>query len=515
MTGRTLGVCYYPEHWPEERWAEDAARMARAGLGLVRIGEFAWSRLEPTPGDLRFDWLDRAIETLAAAGLKVVLGTPSATPPVWMFERHPDMAHVDPMGRAATHGGRRHYCFSHVGYRSEAARMARLLAERYGKHPALVAWQTDNEYGCHDTTLSYSSAALSGFRAWLSARYGQIDTLNQAWGTVFWSMEYRTYDDIPLPNTAMAEANPSHWLDFYRYSSDQVRDFNRAQVEAIRAHSDAPISHNYMGRVTEFDHFDLGADLEIATWDSYPLGFLEDRGEGTEAHKRAFARQGDPDFQAFHHDLYRAVGRGRWWVMEQQPGPVNWAPWNPAPLPGMVRLWAWEAFAHGAETVCYFRWRQAPFAQEQMHAGLLRADGAEAPGLEEATQVAREITQTPHAAPAPQVALVFDYQACWGTAIQPQGRDFDQFALVFAWYRALRSLGLGVDILAPDQAPLARHRLILAPGCLWWRDGQREAYAASGAQVLVGPRAGAKTQDFALPQTLAPDWAALGVTVTR
>ncbi|MEM9270777.1 MAG: beta-galactosidase, partial [Pseudomonadota bacterium] len=312
-----------------------------------------------------------------------------------------------------------------------------------------------------------------------------------------------------------AEASPSHWLDFYRYSSAQIRAFNRAQTEAIRAHSDAPISHNYMGRETTFDHFDVAQDMEIATWDSYPLGFLEDRGEGDDAHKSTYARQGDPDFQAFHHDLYRAVGRGRFWIMEQQPGPVNWAPWNPAPLPGMVRLWAWEAFAHGAEAVCYFRWRQAPFAQEQMHAGLLRADGAAAPGLAEAAQVAQEIADAPAAVPEPSVALVFDYEACWAAAIQPQGQDFDQFSLVFAVYRALRSLGLAVDILSPDDAPKPRHKLVVAPGTLWWRPGQREAYERSGAHVLVGPRAGAKTRDHAIPDGLGPDWPSLGVQVTR
>ncbi|MEM9270483.1 MAG: beta-galactosidase, partial [Pseudomonadota bacterium] len=425
---------------------------------------------------------------LAGAGLKVVLGTPTATPPAWMFERHPDMAHVDAQGRVATHGGRRHYCMSHLGYRQEAVRIAQLLAERYGRHPALAAWQTDNEYGCHDTTLSYSDAARQGFQAWLSERYVQIEGLNQAWGTVFWSMEYRSFDEIELPHRAVAEASPSHWLDFYRYSSAQIRAFNRAQTEAIRAHSDAPISHNYMGRETTFDHFEVAQDMEIATWDSYPLGFLEDRGEGDDAHKSTYARQGDPDFQAFHHDLYRAVGQGRFWIMEQQPGPVNWAPWNPAPLPGMVRLWAWEAFAHGAEAVCYFRWRQAPLAQEQMHAGLLRADGAPAPGLAEAAQVAQEVANAPVVAPEPSVALVFDYEACWAAAIQPQGQDFDQFSLVSAVYRALRSLGLSVDILSPDGAPNPRHKLVVAPGTLWWRPGQREAYERSGAHVLVGPR---------------------------
>jgi beta-galactosidase len=151
---RTLGVCYYPEHWPEDRWAEDAARMADTGLTWVRIGEFAWSRLEPGPGALDLGWMDRAIATLGAAGLKVVLGTPTATPPRWMLTRHPDMLALDRDGRPRGFGSRRHYCFSHQGYREECRRITRLLAERYGRNPHVAAWQTDNEYACHDTVLS-------------------------------------------------------------------------------------------------------------------------------------------------------------------------------------------------------------------------------------------------------------------------------------------------------------------------------------------------------------------------
>jgi len=368
---RSLGTCYYPEHWPEDIWADDARRMVELGLTWVlRIGEFAWSRLEPKPERFELGWLDRAIETLGAAGLKVVLGTPTATPPRWMLDRHPDMLAVDIEGRPRRFGSRRHYCFSHRGYRAEAVRITEILARRYGKNPHIAAWQTDNEYGCHDTTLSYSDAARNAFRDWLAQRYKTVDALNAAWGNVFWSMEYARFDQIDLPNLTVTEANPAHWLAFRRFTSDQVVAFNRAQTEILRAHTDAPITHNYMGRITDFDHFRVGEDLDFASWDSYPLGFLEDRVGAPPEWQRRFAGQGDPDFQAFHHDLYRAVGKGRWWVMEQQPGPVNWAPHNPAPAPGMVRLWSWEAFAHGAEAVCYFRWRQAPFAQEQMHSGL-------------------------------------------------------------------------------------------------------------------------------------------------
>lgn len=523
MSKRELGVCYYPEHWPEAQWAEDARRMAELGLTWVRIGEFAWGRVEPKPGQFNWGWLDRAIEVLGAHGLKVVLGTPTATPPKWVLDRHPDMLAVDAQGRPRKFGSRRHYCFSHPGYREESARIVTEFARRYGRNPHVGAWQTDNEYGCHDTVLSYSDAARTAFRDWLRARFpaqdrngGDIEALNRAWGNVFWSMDYEDFDDIDLPNLTVTEPNPAHVLAFRRFSSDQVVRYNRMQAEIIRQYSDAPLSHNYMGRVTEFDHYKLGEDLDIATWDSYPLGFLEDRvGAGVEDQRR-FARQGDPDFQAFHHDLYRSVGRGRWWVMEQQPGPVNWAPYNPAPAPGMVRLWTWEAFAHGAEAVCYFRWRQAPFAQEQMHAGLLRPDSAEAEGFDEARQVAFELADAPDVQPvkAP-VALIFDYDAEWAWAVQPHGKGLSYFGLVLDHYRALRRAGLSVDIIPPDHDALADYRIILAPGLVHMPARLKQALAECGAQVLLGPRSAARDAHMNIPVPLPPALPGLKVTVSR
>jgi beta-galactosidase len=513
---RTLGVCYYPEHWPEEKWAEDAARMAALGLTWVRIGEFAWSRIEPEPGRFDWDWLDRAIDTLGKAGLKVVLGTPTATPPRWMLERHPDMLAVDAQGRPRGFGSRRHYCFSHRGYRQDSARIVTELAQRYGNNRHVAAWQTDNEYGCHDTVLSYSDAARDAFREWLAQRYQSPQALNRAWGNVFWSMEYSSFDEIGLPNLTVTEANPSHVMAFRRFASDEVAAYNRIQTEIIRKLSDAPIAHNYMGRITEFDHFAVGADLDIASWDAYPLGFLSDRLEVSAEHKRRFVRQGDPDFQAFHHDLYRAVGRGRWWIMEQQPGPVNWAPWNADPLPGMARLWAWEAFAHGAEAVCYFRWRQAPFAQEQMHAGLLRPDSAPAQAFEEAGKVAQELAAMPDVGTArADVALVFDYASAWAWQTQPQGRDFDYFRLAFAFYRGLRRLGLNVDILPPDVADLSAYKLVLAPGVATLSEAFLGALKAHKGAALIGPRSNAKTVEFATPVPLPPNLPGLQAVVAR
>lgn len=528
---RTLGVCYYPEHWPEAQWGADAARMTALGLTWVRIGEFAWKRMEPREGEYDWGWLDRAIETLGAAGLRVVLGTPTATPPAWVVQKHPDMFAVDAEGRARGYGSRRHYCFSHQGFIEECRRIVTAMARRYGDNPHVAAWQTDNEYGCHDTTISYSDAARAAFRDWLRGQFpgqgndGDIDALNAAWGNVFWSMDYDEFDQIGLPNLTVTEPNPAHALAFRRFSSDQVAAFNRVQTDIIRAYSQAPVAHNYMGRITDFDHFKVGADLDIASWDSYPLGFLEDRAGASAAHQRTYAQQGDPDFQAFHHDLYRAVGAargphpkggGRWWVMEQQPGPVNWAPHNPAPLPGMVRLWTWEAFAHGAEAVCYFRWRQAPFAQEQMHAGLLRPDNVAAEAFGEAEAVMAELADAPDvsAAQAP-VAILFDYDADAAWAVQPHGAGLSYFALVFDWYRSLRKLGLSVDILPTQCRDFDGYQLVLVPGLMHMPEALKLALNVTSAEVIVGPRSGARDAHFNIPTPLPPAWPGSDLTVAR
>ena len=500
-----LGCCYYPEHWPEEIWRRDAARMVDAGLRRVRMGEFAWSRIEPEPGRLAWDWLDRAIGILGDAGLGVILGTPTATPPRWMLDRHPDMLAVGIDGRPRGFGSRRHYCFSHVGYGDEAVRITRLLAQRYGRHEAVVAWQTDNEYGCHDTTLSFSDAARLGFRRWLADRYRSIEALNTAWGNVFWSMEYLGFDKIDLPNLTVTVANPAHWLDFRRYSSDQVVAFNAAQVAVLREHSPGrDVVHNFMGFYTGFDHHALARELDVVGWDSYPLGFLESF-PFAEADKLAYARQGHPDIAAFHHDLYRGCRPdGRWWVLEQQPGPVNWARYNPAPLPGMVRLWTLEALAHGAELVLYFRWRQAPFGQEQMHAGLLRPDNAEAPGLAEARHAGQDMAALgPVEAPPRQVALVFSYESEWVTGIERQGDDFSALWAAFACYSALRTLGLDIDIVSPDAA-LAGYAMVVVPCLPIVSEPFAENLAAFPGQIVLGPRTGSKTADFAIPPELPP-----------
>jgi beta-galactosidase len=490
-------------------WQEDARRMRALGIAQVRIAEFAWSRIEPEPGTYDWGWLDRAIDVLAGAGLEVVMCTPTATPPKWLVDRHPDILPIGADGRARAFGSRRHYDFSSPSYYEASQRICKAVAQRYGSHPAVTAWQTDNEFGCHNTVVSYSPAALGRFREWLRARYGTIDTLNRAWGTVFWSMEYRSFDEIDAPIATVTEAHPAHRLDYRRFASDEVARYNRMQVEIIRAHSPGrPVAHNFMQLFTEFDHYKVAADLDIAAWDSYPLGALEEQWFEPET-KARWLRCGHPDFASFNHDVYRGMSKRAFWVMEQQPGPVNWAHWNPSPLPGMVRLWSWEAFAHGAGCVSYFRWRQAPFAQEQMHAGLNTPDNRLDVGGEEAVRVAGEIAALTEAGidtaagVRGDVALVYDYEAKWLFEIHPQGADFHYPRFAFEYYSALRALGLDVDIV-PADAPLDGYRMIVVPPLPVVPDDFAARLARSGAQVVLGPRTGSKTRSLSIPETLPP-----------
>jgi len=510
-----LGVCYYPEQWDRQRWRADAQRMAEMGLSLVRIAEFAWDLMEPRQGEFDWTWLDEAIAVLADAGLEVVLGTPTAAPPRWLTEAHPEVLPVDANGRVKAAGSRRHCCFSSPVYFEAARRIVEAMARRYGRHPAVVGWQTDNEYGCHDTVLSYSPAALKRFRGWLAERYGDIETLNQRWGNVFWSMRCDSFSQIGFPVGLPAQANPIHALDFRRFAAEEVLRFNRMQVDLLRQHAPGrTVMHNFMGFFGEFDHHAMAHDLDLAAWDSYPLGFTDSVPFLSTDERLRWAHSGHPDIAAFHHDLYRNLGEGatggRFGVMEQQAGPVNWAAWNPVPQPGQVRLWTWEAIAHGAEFVSYFRWRQVPYAQEQMHSGLHAPDDRPERGAHEAAAVARELpavqavlAEDMAAAQPAAVALVFDYTSHWMTEIQRHGADFSYFGEAFAWYSAARSLGLDIDIVSPG-ADLTGRALVLVPALQAADASLAQRLAACSAQVLIGARSGARDADFRIPEDLAP-----------
>lgn len=507
-----LGVCYYPEHWSEDHWPRDAQRMYDLGLRFVRIGEFAWSRIEKADGLFDWAWMDRAIDVLGAAGLKVVLGTPTATPPKWLCEKYPDILPVDiHTGQVRGFGSRRHYDFSSETYLVQAERITAAMAARYGSHPHVAGWQTDNELCCHDTTMSASPAALEKFRAYCAQRYGTIEALNAAWGNVFWSMEYDHFDQIDLPFFTVCETNPAHRLAYRRFASEQVVRFHDVMISAVRRHA-APhqwVTHNIIPPATTgVDNAALTRDLDFVSYDNYPLGFSDQLMAKASADEwKPFMRTGHPDLAALNFDSVRGLSKGAWWVMEQQPGPVNWAPHNPRPAPGMVRHWTLQAFAHGAACVAYFRWRQVPFAQEQMHAGLRRPDDMPAAAWAEVEQAASDMKRLGDlslvAAKSP-VAIVIDPVSGWVDDIERQGAGYRYDAVVFQYYRALRGLGVDVDFVSAGDAQLAGYRLVVVPTMAVVDDAAFDALQASDGILLFGPRAGAKTDEFSMSEGLPP-----------
>lgn len=505
-----LGVCYYPEHWPEAMWATDAKEMAELGLKYVRIGEFAWSRLESAPGVFHFDWLDHAIQTLADAGLQVIMCTPTATPPKWLIDLYPDILPVDiKTGHSRGFGSRRHYDFSSENYRREAMRISQVLAQRYGTNPAICGWQTDNEIACHDTTHSGSANARAAFQHWCQQTYGDIDTLNTAWGNVFWSMEYQNFSQIELPILAVTETSPSHQLAYRRFSSDQVVKFHDEMVAILRQYAPGQfITHNFIPmHDTQTDNFALAKNLDFVSYDNYPLGRTDlFFANAPVSEFKRFMRTGHPDFSSYAFDQSRGISQSGFWVMEQQPGPVNWARHNPRPEAGMVRLWTWQAFAHGADTVCYFRWRQVPFAQEQMHAGIKRNDNSPASAYAEIARVRDELALVADLADQQvqaKVAIVMTTENQWVTEIERQGDSFNQHRVEFNWYSALRQLGLAVDFISPD-SELTGYQLVVAPCLPIISQAFIDRCKASQALLVFGPRSGAKTAELTLVPQLGP-----------
>ena len=498
MTGHTttrfkkprLGVAYYPEQWPRDRWRLDASRMAELGLTLVRMGEFAWSQMEPHPGQFDLEWLDEAVEIFATAGLKVILGTPTAAPPAWLIAQHPEILPLTEDGRRLRFGNRRHYCPNQPALREATARIVSTLANRYGRDTRVVCWQVDNEFGGR----CYCETCRVAFTGWLRSRYGSLAALNEAWGTSFWSQTYSEWDQIQLPDRAPYAPNPGLALDYRRFVSDSYVGFQAYQISLIRQHAPTQsITHNMMGfRFGEIDYFSLAKDLDIAAWDNYPSLHLDRRwsSSGLEA------------------SVMRGLGRPVW-VMEQQAGPVGWETVR-TPESGQIRLWAYQSIAHGAEAVLFFRWRTARFGTEQHWHGLLNGDGSLGPWYAEVEQMSRELVQLGEdlegARAVSEVAVLHDYDSRFALEIQPTNQSLDYRNSIQTHFGALRKLGLGVDVIAPSAA-LDNYRLVVAPN-LYVIDRQvaehLARYVADGGVLVLAPRSAIKDRSNAIPERPLP-----------
>lgn len=490
----TIGTWYYPKNWPREEWADDIETIADAGFEYVRMGVFYWSSVEPRRGEFDFEWLADALDLFEEHGIDVVLGTPTGAPPKWLIDQYPSIRQEDPDGTVREWGSRRHYCYNSPVYQDETERIVRRVTERFTDHPAVIGWQIDNEFGCHDTTRCYCDDCTAAFRDWLRETYGDVETLNDSWGTDFWSQRYDSFAEVDVPGPTPTHHHPSRLLDFYRFSSDSVLEYGQLQAEIIRdVDDDWTVLTNFMGDFPTLNAYDLGEELDLITWNSYPtLSAQRDADDLTDADPRAL-RSGNPGQIAMNHDFYRSILDQPFWIMEQQSGDTVAFPFSPEPGEGAMRLWAHHAHAHGADNVNFFRWRRCQEGQEQYWGGLRRHDGSPDRGFHEASEAAGDLDELRDLeTPSAEVAILHDYDNLWAIEAQPHAEDFDYWAHLRAYYDALRRRGVQVDVVQPGD-DLNEYAAVIAPTLYLVTDDladDLDSYVRDGGELLATIRTG-------------------------
>ena len=479
-----FGVDYYPEHWPEERWPIDARLMAEAGFNVVRLAEFAWSKMEPRDGQFDFDWLDRAIAILQSHGLRVVLGTPTASAPPWLMSKSPELFRVREDGLRVTYGNRREYCPNHPLYHEHTRRIVSKMAEHYTGHPAVIGWQIDNEFG----DRCYCPICAQRFQDWLRGRYEALDELNQKWGTVFWSHIYNDWTEIPVPVTTGGSPNPALALDYFRFCSDSYVAYQQLQIDILRAKCPGQfITHNLMGfNYDRLNYFDLARNLDFVAWDNYPrMQWTMEKGV-------------DPSAYALGLDTMRGLKSKNIWVMEQQAGPGGWEMLSVMPRPGELRLWAYQSIAHGADAIVFFRWRTARFGTEQYWHGLLDHDARPSRRYEEIKRMGAEIKELGDkilgSQVKSQVAMILSYDSRFAFQIQPNNPRFHYPEHFHHLYRAFYQHHATIDVIAPN-ADLSAYKLVIAPALHLVTHAIAEnlkRYVETGGTLVLTQRTGVK-----------------------
>ncbi|MGM7678322.1 beta-galactosidase [Microbacterium sp. A94] len=452
------GGDYNPEQWPRPVWEDDYAAFDLAGIDTVTIGVFAWSYLQPDESTYDFSRLDEIVARAVAGGRNIVLATATAALPPWLATQYPEVNRTDFEGRRHLYGQRHNACPNSPVYRRLSAELAGRIAERYAGTPALVAWHVGNEYGGYDGGCWCDNCAVA-FRLWLRERYETLDRLNDAWNATFWSHLFTDWDQI-VPPSKISEhwRGPDHTafqgitLDYRRFISDSMRQNFRDEKARIREHDpDVPVTTNFMGAYRPLDYHSWADDLDFVSWDNYPPGSRE--------HVR----------MAFAHDLMRGIKGGKpFWVMEQTPTITASRDVNPVKRPGVLRLWSWQAVAHGADAVLYFQMRQSKGACEKYHGAVLDHSGrTDTRAFTEAAVLGSEFehvgdTITGAKTPA-KIALLVDWNSWWAAEMTDGfNRHAKYIPTVLGYYRALWNAHVDVDVISA-QADLSRYDVVIAP----------------------------------------------------
>lgn len=499
------GAYYYPEHWDESQWERDLKQMHELGFEFTHFAEFAWAQLEPQEGVYDFSWLDRAVALAAKYDLKVVMCTSTATPPVWLSRKYPEILLKSEDGTVQDHGARQHASFASPVYRKLAYRMIEELARHYGNDSRIIGWQLDNEPAVQ---FDYNQAAEEAFREFLKEKYHyNIQELNAAWGTAFWSEVYSRFEEITLPKTAQMFMNHHQILDYRRFAAKQTNDFLNEQCRLIKKYAKNQwVTTNY---IPDYDKGHIGGskDLDFVSYTRYMV-YGDNEGIG----RRGY-RVGNPLRIAMANDFFRPVN-GTYGVMELQPGQVNWGSINPQPLPGAVRLWLWSVFAGGSDFICTYRYRQPLYGTEQYHYGIVGTDGVTVtPGGREYEQFMKEIRSLrkdyrpkedkPETYLKRKTAILWNPENYWSIDRQKQNATWNTFAHVDKYYRTLKSYAAPVDFIS-EEKDFSQYPVMIVPA---YQLADKELvarwkkYVEEGGNLVLTCRTAQKDRFGRLPET--------------
>lgn len=492
-----LGTCYYPEHWAKELWREDLQRMKKVGIEVIRIAEFAWSKVEPTEGCYDYAFFDEFLDLAQEEKMKVIFCTPTATPPAWLTEKYPEVLNVDKKGNLFRHGLRRHYNYNSPLYRQFSRQITEKIAAHYGKRECIIGWQLDNEFNC-ETDEFYSESDSLSFREFLKERYGSLNALNEAWGTVFWNQTYTAWEEIYVPRyTYNGTGNPHQALDYKRFISDSARRFAGEQSKIIRQYAKPGDFITTNGMFGNLDNHKLtGESLSFYCYDSYPnfAYCLDDyREDAEDLRDRKWS---------WNLSEVRSVSPV-FGIMEQQSGANGWTTRMeaPTPRPGQMTLWTMQSIAHGADYVSYFRWRTCTVGTEIYWHGILDYSGRENRRLREVEEIHRKLqgmTDVSGSIYEAQVGILKDYDNIWDADIDLWHQRFDQQSQK-SLFEAAQLTHTPIDYVYIDQGlqaeDLKKYKVLFYPHATILnreRVAVLKEYVAAGGILVVGCRSGYK-----------------------
>lgn len=472
--GIAYGGDFNPEQWPDETLDEDVRLMGEAGVNFVSLAIFSWAILEPEPGRYEFAWLDRVMDAMAGAGIAVDLATATASPPPWWSRAHPESLPVLADGTTLWWGSRQAFCPSSADYRRSATALAEALATRYRDHPALAMWHVHNEYGCHNAAC-YCDTSAAAFRAWLRDRHGDLDRLNDAWGTSFWSQRYRDWEEIIPPRSTGTWRNPGQQLDWARFCSDELLACYLAEREVLRRVTpEVPVTTNFMSLFEPLDYRTWAAEVDVVSNDHYLRLDLADPAADL----------------SLSGDLMRSLAGGPWWLMEHSTSAVNWQPLNRAKAPGEMIRNSLTHVARGADAVGFFQWRASRAGAEKYHSAMVPHAGTDTKVWREVVQLGahlRALAEVAGSSVQADAAVVWTWPSWWGAGLGAHPTTYlDAAGHLRAWHAALLRRAVTADVVAPLD-DLARYRLVVAPNLYLLTDEEADALASyvGGGGTLV------------------------------